>query len=61
MRTAEGNGPVNALDKALRDAIAGLHPHLGDIELVNYKVRIIDAHKGTARGHAGPDRFVRQP
>jgi 2-isopropylmalate synthase len=47
VRTAEGNGPVNALDRALRDAIADLYPRLGDIELVNYKVRIIDEHKGT--------------
>ncbi len=45
--TAEGNGPVNALDKALRNAIGDLYPHLRDIELVNYKVRIIDEHKGT--------------
>jgi 2-isopropylmalate synthase len=48
VRTAEGNGPVNALDRALRDAIAEMHPRLGDIDLVNYKVRIIDEHKGTA-------------
>jgi 2-isopropylmalate synthase len=48
VRTAEGNGPVNALDKALRDAIADMYPHLRDIALVNYKVRIIDEHKGTA-------------
>jgi len=47
VRTAEGNGPVNALDTALRDAIAETYPHLGDIELVNYKVRILDEHKGT--------------
>jgi 2-isopropylmalate synthase len=47
MRTAEGNGPVNALDRALRDAIVDLYPRLRDIELVNYKVRIIDEHKGT--------------
>jgi 2-isopropylmalate synthase len=47
VRTAEGNGPVNALDKALRDAIADFHPRLREIELVNYKVRIIDEHKGT--------------
>jgi 2-isopropylmalate synthase len=47
VRTAEGNGPVNALDRALRDAIAGMHPRLRDIDLVNYKVRIIDEHKGT--------------
>jgi 2-isopropylmalate synthase len=48
VRTAEGNGPVNALDRALRDAIADFYPRLRDIELVNYKVRIIDEHKGTA-------------
>jgi 2-isopropylmalate synthase len=48
VRTAEGNGPVNALDRALRDAIGDMHPHLRDIDLVNYKVRIIDEHKGTA-------------
>jgi 2-isopropylmalate synthase len=48
VRTAEGNGPVNALDRALRDAIAGMYPRLRDIDLVNYKVRIIDEHKGTA-------------
>ena len=47
VRTAEGNGPVNALDKALRAAIGERHPHLRDIELVNYKVRILDENKGT--------------
>jgi 2-isopropylmalate synthase len=47
MRTAEGNGPVNALDRALREAIGELHPHLADIELVDYKVRILDSHHGT--------------
>jgi 2-isopropylmalate synthase len=47
VRTAEGNGPVNALDRALRDAIGEIHPHLRDIELVNFKVRILDEDKGT--------------
>ncbi len=47
VKTAEGNGPVNALDKALRDAITDRHPHLADIELTNYKVRILDEHHGT--------------
>jgi 2-isopropylmalate synthase len=47
LRTAEGNGPVNALDKALRSAIAERYPHLRDIELVNFKVRILDEAKGT--------------
>jgi 2-isopropylmalate synthase len=45
--TAEGNGPVNALDNALRAAIGETHPHLRDIELVNFKVRILDEDKGT--------------
>ena len=47
VRTAEGNGPVHALDKALRDAIGETYPHLRDIELVNFKVRILDETKGT--------------
>jgi 2-isopropylmalate synthase len=47
VRTAEGNGPVNALDRALRDAIGETYPHLRDIELVNFKVRILDESKGT--------------
>jgi 2-isopropylmalate synthase len=47
VRTAEGNGPVHALDAALRDAIGEIHPHLRDIELVNFKVRILDETKGT--------------
>jgi len=47
MRVAEGNGPVNALDRALRDAIVDRYPHLADIELTNYKVRILDEAHGT--------------
>jgi 2-isopropylmalate synthase len=47
VRTAEGNGPVNALDTALREAIIDRHPQLADIELTNYKVRILDEHHGT--------------
>ena len=47
VRTAEGNGPVHALDRALRAAIGEIHPHLKDIELVNFKVRILDTEKGT--------------
>ncbi len=39
--------PVNALDAALRKAIGKIHPHLKDIELVNFKVRILDETKGT--------------
>lgn len=48
VRTAEGNGPVHALDRALRAAIGEIHPQLRDIELVNFKVRILDEAKGTA-------------
>jgi len=47
VRTAEGNGPVHALDRALRAAIGERYPHLRDIELVNFKVRILDETKGT--------------
>jgi 2-isopropylmalate synthase len=47
VRTAEGNGPVHALDKALREAIGEIYPHLKDIDLVNFKVRILDESKGT--------------
>lgn len=47
VRTAEGNGPVHALDRALRGAIGTTYPHLRDLELVNFKVRILDEAKGT--------------
>ena len=47
VRVAEGNGPVNALDRALRGAITDRHPHLAEIELTNYKVRILDSDHGT--------------
>jgi 2-isopropylmalate synthase len=47
VRVAEGNGPVNALDRALRGAIVDRHPHLAEIELTNYKVRILDETHGT--------------
>jgi 2-isopropylmalate synthase len=45
--TGEGNGPVNALDHALRLAIGQLHPEIGKLELIDYKVRILDAAHGT--------------
>jgi 2-isopropylmalate synthase len=47
VEVAEGNGPVNALDRALRAAIGTRHPHLADVELTNYKVRILDENHGT--------------
>ena len=45
---AEGNGPVNALNKALRKALEGSYPRLGEIHLSDYKVRILDSESGTA-------------
>jgi 2-isopropylmalate synthase len=45
--TEEGNGPVNALDRALRKALARVHPHLDDMELTDYKVRIMPGKHGT--------------
>jgi 2-isopropylmalate synthase len=45
--TAEGNGPVNALDGALRAAIGSRYPALADIHLVDYRVRVLDSAKGT--------------
>ena len=45
--TAEGNGPVNALDSALRTALADHLPALAGVELIDYKVRILAGHAGT--------------
>ncbi len=45
--TAEGNGPVNALDKALRQALSGRIPEIDRISLINFKVRILDEGHGT--------------
>ncbi len=45
--TAEGNGPVNALDRALRRAIVQAYPDLNTLRLVDYKVRILDEKSGT--------------
>lgn len=45
--TAEGNGPVNALDAALRQCIGQRYPHLGEIKLTDYKVRVLDTSRGT--------------
>ena len=44
---AEGNGPVNALDKALRKALLAVYPKLNDFQLADYKVRILDSGSGT--------------
>jgi 2-isopropylmalate synthase len=45
--TGEGKGPVNALDRALRAALEKTYPGLADLELVDYKVRIIEGAHGT--------------
>lgn len=45
--TGEGNGPVNALDHALRRALAPAYPELDKLELIDYRVRILDAAHGT--------------
>ena len=45
--TAEGNGPVNALDGALRAALGDRFPALDDVHLTDYKVRVLDTAKGT--------------
>lgn len=45
--TGEGNGPVNALDHALRDALQRVYPELVRFELIDFKVRILDQMQGT--------------
>ena len=45
--TGEGNGPVNALDQALRKAIGQAFPEVVKFELIDYKVRILDQGHGT--------------
>jgi 2-isopropylmalate synthase len=45
--TGEGNGPVNALDQALREAIGQAYPEVAKFELIDYKVRILDQGHGT--------------
>lgn len=45
---AEGNGPVNALDRALRKGLIEFYPGLSKVELVDYKVRILEESSGTA-------------
>lgn len=47
IETAEGNGPVNALDCALRKALEGCFPDLREIKLADFKVRVLDEKKGT--------------
>ena len=48
VETGEGNGPVNALDAALRKALRGRFPQLERVHLTDYKVRVLDTSAGTA-------------
>ena len=61
---AEGEGPVNALDRAVRKALLPHYPALAEVHLVDYKVRIVDEHLGTGarprvviESARGPDRW----
>jgi 2-isopropylmalate synthase len=56
--TAEGNGPVNALDRALRLAVIQFYPELEGLELTDYKVRILDAQPGQGSGTAAVTRVL---
>lgn len=62
---ADGDGPVNALDQAIRKALVPHYPQLAEVKLVDYKVRIIDEHRGTAavprvmiESARGEDRWI---
>jgi 2-isopropylmalate synthase len=48
LEVAEGDGPVNALDAALRKALSEHYPNLADMHLVDYKVRVINSEAATA-------------
>jgi 2-isopropylmalate synthase len=48
MEVAEGNGPINALDAALRKALGPRHPEVARIHLTDFKVRVLDSATGTA-------------
>ncbi len=48
MNAAEGDGPVNALDKALRQSLEEFYPELNNVHLMDYKVRVLDSKNATA-------------
>jgi 2-isopropylmalate synthase len=48
LEASEGNGPVAALDAALRKALVNFYPQIAEFELSDYKVRILDGYEGTA-------------
>jgi 2-isopropylmalate synthase len=45
---AEGDGPVNALDKAMRKALERFYPAIAEVRLTDYKVRVLDSNQATA-------------
>jgi 2-isopropylmalate synthase len=62
---ADGDGPVNALDQAIRKALLPHYPQLAEVKLVDFKVRIVDEHRGTAavprvmiESACGEDRWI---
>jgi len=48
LTAAEGNGPVNALDHALRKALTTFYPQIKEMRLVDFKVRTLEGSEGTA-------------
>lgn len=44
---ADGNGPVNALDTAMRNALVNFYPQIGEVKLLDYKVRVLPSSQGT--------------
>jgi 2-isopropylmalate synthase len=46
--TATGRGPVHALDLCLRKCLSALYPKIGEVRLIDYKVRVLDSRKGSA-------------
>lgn len=50
LTAAEGNGPVNALDHALRKALTKFYPQINEMHLVDFKVRTLEGSEGTAAG-----------
>lgn len=50
LTAAEGNGPVNALDHALRKALTKFYPQIGEMRLIDFKVRTLEGSEGTAAG-----------
>ncbi len=48
LTVAEGDGPVNALDKAVRKALERVYPTIGEVRLTDYKVRVLDSDKASA-------------